>query len=81
MLDAGDVHKSYDCIIGMEKSLAVLDQSTSEERKLILEEVKNRLEALATKHIINAFETNDIGWFNSSCYITFEEYFNSYFIV
>lgn len=47
----------------MEKSLAVLDQSTSEERKLILEEVKNRLEALATKHIIQAFETNDMGGF------------------
>lgn len=45
----------------MEKSLAVLDPLTCEERKLVLEEVKNRLEALATKHIIQAFETNDIG--------------------
>jgi hypothetical protein len=60
LLDSGDVHKSYECIIGMEKSLSVLDQSTTEERRLILEEVKNRLEALATKHIVQAFETNDI---------------------
>jgi len=55
------VHSSYECILGMEKSLSVLDQSPAEDRRLILEEMKNRLEALATKHLIQAFDTNDLG--------------------
>ncbi|ODN03786.1 Conserved oligomeric Golgi complex subunit 7 [Orchesella cincta] len=59
LLDAGDVTKSYECIVGMEKSLLVLDQATMDERRLILEEMKNRLEALATNHLIHAFDTND----------------------
>jgi len=45
----------------MEKSLSVLDQSPAEDRRLILEEMKNRLEALATKHLIQAFDSNDTG--------------------
>lgn len=68
LLDAGDVTKSYECIVGMEKSLLVLDQATMDERKLILEEMKNRLEALATNHLIHAFDTNDTGlFFWNSC--------------
>lgn len=53
--------KSYECICSMEKSLLVLDQASMDERRLILEEMKNRLEALATNHLIHAFDTNDTG--------------------
>jgi len=60
-LDGGDVEKSYECILGLEKSLSFLDSTEAEERKLILEETKNQLEALATKHLIHAFENNQLG--------------------
>ncbi|CAG7821092.1 unnamed protein product [Allacma fusca] len=59
LLDSGDVNKSYECILGMEKSLSVLNKAQAEERRLILEEMKNRLEALATKHLVLAFDTNN----------------------
>jgi len=45
----------------MEKTLSVLHKGQTEERRLILEELKNRLEALATKHLILAFDTNNTG--------------------
>ena len=61
LLDSGDVNKSYECILGMEKSLSVLNAAQAEERRLILEEMKNRLEALATKYLVLAFDTNNSG--------------------
>lgn len=52
----------------MQQSLPALVHSANfEERKLQLEGFKNRLEAVASPHLVNAFTNKNIGMLPACC--------------
>lgn len=62
MFDSKNVENISSKILGMQNSLKLLvSVADYEDRKLQLEGLKNRLEAIASPAIVQAFNSNNIG--------------------
>lgn len=63
VFDSKNVENIATKLLGMQNSLKLLvNVSDYEDRKLQLEGLKNRLEAIASPTIVQAFTSNNTGW-------------------
>lgn len=65
VLESGDVESIAVKLFSMQKSLSMLVNVVDyEEKKLQLEGLKNRLEAIASPRLVQAFTANNLGMSN-----------------
>lgn len=62
MFESNNIEQIAGKLVSMQQSLSILvSVSDYEERKLQLEGLKNRLEAIASPHLVQAFTSGSIG--------------------